>query len=74
MLPNHTIGQKKFMLHNMTIRYIAPSEQLEFAVWARNLTNEVYKTLSFDSSGGPGFVGNLLGDPRTYGVTVKVSF
>jgi hypothetical protein len=53
---------------------MAPSEQLEVAIWARNLTNVVYKNLAFDASAGPGFVGNLLGDPRTYGVTFKVTY
>ena len=53
---------------------MVPGEQLEVAVWARNITNEVYKTLSFDASGGPGFTGNLVGDPRTYGMTVKLSY
>lgn len=72
--PDHTIGQQAFFLHNLSIRYVTPSEQLEVALWARNLTNEVYKTLAFDASGGPGFVGNLVGDPRTYGVTLKVSY
>ena len=72
--PDYTIGQKGFALQNVSIRYIAPSEQLELAVWARNITNEVYKTLSFDASGGPGFVGNLVGDPRTYGVSVKLLY
>lgn len=74
LLPNHSIGQKAFVIHNIGIRYVTPSEYLEVAVWARNITNEVYKTLAFDASGGPGFVGNLVGDPRTYGVTMKVSF
>jgi hypothetical protein len=40
----------------------------------RNFTNEVYKTLAFDASAGPGLVGNLLGDPRTYGLSAKVKF
>ncbi|MFO0688223.1 MAG: TonB-dependent receptor [Myxococcota bacterium] len=72
--PDHTIGQKAFFMHNLSLRYVTPSEQLEVAVWARNLTNEVYKTLAFDASGGPGFVGNLVGDPRTYGLTFKISY
>ncbi len=73
-LPAHTISQKPFALHNMSIRYAAPSGNLETALWVRNLTNEVYKSLAFDASAGPGFIGNLLGDPRTYGVTVKLSY
>lgn len=73
-MPAHTIGQRSYALHSVSLRYIAPSEHVELAVWARNITNEVYKTLSFDASAGPGFVGNLVGDPRTYGLTFKVSY
>ncbi|MEZ4331399.1 MAG: TonB-dependent receptor [Myxococcota bacterium] len=72
--PDYTIGQKAFVLHNVRLSYVSPTEQLEVSVWARNITNEVYKTLSFDASGGPGFIGNLVGDPRTYGITFKVSY
>ncbi|MBY0399926.1 TonB-dependent receptor [Myxococcota bacterium] len=73
-LPNHSISQRAFALHTVTLRYSNPTDRLDLTLWVRNLTNEVYKTLSFDASGGPGFVGNLLGDPRTYGVTVKLSY
>lgn len=72
--PDNSIGQEGFALHNVQIRYTTPSEQLEFAIWARNITNEVYKTLAFDASAGPGFIGNLVGDPRTYGVTFKLMY
>mgnify|MGYP000674042353 CR=1 FL=1 len=40
----------------------------------RNLTSEGYKPLAFDASAGPALVGNLIGDPRTYGLSAKVSF
>jgi len=73
-LPDHTIGQKAFTQHNLQLNWVAPSEHLEVGVWARNLTNEVYKSLAFDATGGPGFVGNLLGDPRTYGLSVKLLY
>lgn len=73
-LPNHTISQRAFALHNFTLRYQPPAEQLEVMLWIRNMTNEVYKTLSFDASGGPAFVGNLVGDPRTYGMALKLTF
>jgi len=73
-LPNHAISQRAFALHSISVRYQEPGERLEMAFWVRNLTNEVYKSLSFDASGGPAFVGNLLGDPRTYGITLKLTY
>lgn len=73
-MPENTIGQRQFMLHNIRISYLTPSERIEFTTWVRNLTNEVYKTLAFNASGGPGIVGSLVGDPRTYGVSLKLTF
>ncbi|MCB9724367.1 MAG: TonB-dependent receptor [Spirochaetaceae bacterium] len=73
-LPKHTIGQKARILHNMQLTYRAPGESIELAFWIRNLTNEVYKTLAFDTSAVAGLVGNLVGLPRTYGLAVKFDF
>ena len=50
------------------------NERLELAGWVRNLTNEVYKTQAFDASTSAGLVGNLVGLPRTYGLSVDVKF
>ena len=73
-MPENTIGQEALILHNFRLGYTVPSGNLEIAGWVRNLTDEVYKTLAFDASAGPGLVGNLIGDPRTYGLSAKVSF
>lgn len=48
---------------------------VEVALWAKNITDEEYKTNFIDF--GPGFGGltnGYFGDPRTYGVTVGVIF
>jgi iron complex outermembrane receptor protein len=73
-MPRNAIGQDSYLIQNVRLTYQAPSGNMEIAGWVRNVTNEVYKTLSFDASGGPGFVGNLLGDPRTYGISASVRF
>ncbi|MAG33343.1 MAG: hypothetical protein CL908_20905 [Deltaproteobacteria bacterium] len=73
-MPKHTIGQKAYVLHNARITYKNPSETIEASVWVRNITDEVYKTLAFDASAIAGLVGNLVGDPRTYGVGLKLSY
>ena len=72
-MPENTIGQKAFMLHNLRVTFIPEAADFEISGWVRNLTNEVYKSLSFDASAA-GIVGNLLGDPRTYGLSAKVNF
>lgn len=73
-LPENTIGQEAFLLQNVRVTYVPETGNVEMAVWVRNLTNEVYKSLAFDASAGPAIVGNLLGLPRTYGVSAKVTF
>ncbi|MHA7837886.1 MAG: TonB-dependent receptor [bacterium] len=73
-MPKNAIGQGAFWLHNLRVTYRAPGARLEIAGWVRNLTNEVYKTLAFDASSGPQLVGNLLGEPRTYGLSARLTY
>ena len=73
-MPQGTIAQNPLWLHNVRLSYKNVGGNLEVAGWVRNLSDETYKTLAFDASGGPGLVGNLVGDPRTYGLSVTVSY
>ena len=73
-MPELTIGQEALILHNLRLTLTNEENTFELSGWVRNLTNEVYKQLAFDASAGPALVGNLLGDPRTYGLSAKVSF
>jgi outer membrane receptor protein involved in Fe transport len=47
---------------------------IEVAGWIRNVTDEVYKTLAFDASQAADLVGNFVGDPRTYGVSISFTW
>ncbi len=74
-MPRHAVGQRAFWLHNVTLTYRTPGDgNIEVSAWVRNVTDEVYKTLAFDASAGAGLVGNLVGDPRTYGMTAAVKW
>jgi len=73
-MPDYAIGQEALILHNLRVTLTNESGSIELSGWVRNLTNEVYKQLAFDASAGPALVGNLIGDPRTYGLSAKVSF
>jgi iron complex outermembrane receptor protein len=73
-LPQHTVGQKAYILHNFRLTYKAPGGNIELAGWVRNITNEVYKNLAFDASQSVGFVGHLIGEPRTYGGSISLTF
>jgi iron complex outermembrane receptor protein len=73
-LPDFAVGQAAYWIHNVRLAYRSPDERFELAGWVRNLTDEVYKTLAFDASKSAGLVGNLVGDPRTYGVSLSIAF
>ena len=47
--------------------------QLELALWAKNLTDEEYRTHGIDF-GAFGFSGNYFGNPRTYGAFIRYQF
>jgi iron complex outermembrane receptor protein len=73
-MPEYAIGQKAYGLHNARLAWRTPDEQIEIAVWVRNIEDEIYKTLAFDASGNANLVGYLVGDPRTYGVGASIRF
>ncbi len=43
-------------------------------LWARNLTDEKYFEQLLVAGGNAGQYAAVLGDPKTYGVTVRYSF
>lgn len=73
-LPDYTIGQKGFVLHDLRLTWSDPSDTMSLAFWIRNMTNEVYKQVAFDATATAGLVGNFLGDPRTYGLSLKLTY
>lgn len=73
-LPNDTIGQEEFWLHNLRLTWRAASGRIELAGWIRNLEDEAYKTFAFDGSTFRQTTIYFVGDPRTYGGTVTVTF
>jgi iron complex outermembrane receptor protein len=73
-LPDNTIGQKPFWIHNVRVGYRPPIGNVEIAGWVRNLTDEVYKTFAFDASTFRGTSIYFVGEPRTYGLSFTVGF
>lgn len=68
--------QEGYELLNARIVLAPADRDWELAVWGKNLTDETYNVRTFDLLTNP-FVGqlfNILGTPRTYGVSVKKSF
>ena len=73
-MPRYAVGQEAFWLHNLRLSYRLPGDRIEVSGWVRNLTDEVYKSGAFDASNSVGMVGNRVGDPRTYGGSLRVEF
>jgi outer membrane receptor protein involved in Fe transport len=75
-MPDNTIGQKAYWLHNFRVGYRTPDGGIELAAWVRNATDEVYKTFAFDASALQINRTTIyfLGDPRTYGLSLTATF
>jgi outer membrane receptor protein involved in Fe transport len=74
-LPDDTIAQKAFWLHNLRATWRPDGQgQFELAAWVRNIENESYKTFAFDGSSFQATTIFFVGDPRTYGASLRVSF
>lgn len=73
-LPDYAAGQPAYFLHNVRLAYRTPSGNVELAGWCRNLTDEVYKTFAFDATSFSGVLINFVGEPRTIGVDLTLTF
>ncbi len=73
-LPEYAIGQRAFWLHNVSFRYRPPISNVEIMGWVRNVTDQTYKTFAFDGSFFANLTVNWVGEPRTYGGTVRFAF
>lgn len=60
-----------YTLMNASVRWLWSEEKYSVTVWGKNLTDEKYRSMLSESS-----YGDLTrqGDPRTYGLTLGVSF
>jgi len=73
-LPENTIGQEAYWLHNVRLAYRTPNGALEIAGWCRNVEDKVYKTFAFDGSAFQSTTIYFVGEPRTYGLTVTANY
>ncbi len=50
------------------------TEGISFFIWSRNLTNKDYFEQLLPAAGNAGHYAGVLGDPRTYGVTLRYAY
>jgi iron complex outermembrane recepter protein len=72
--PEATFGQKAYWVLNGGLTWTSPNERYEISGWVHNFLNEYYKTQSYDLSRGYALTTDVYADPRTFGVTVNLSF
>jgi iron complex outermembrane receptor protein len=72
--PKYAVGQEAFFLHNFRIAWRNEDHTIEVAGWVRNAFDKEYKADAFDLSAGFNNVLEVYGDPRTYGVTLSLSY
>jgi outer membrane receptor protein involved in Fe transport len=73
-LPDDTIAQRPFWMHNLRLTYAPIGGQVQMSGWVRNVTNETFKTFAFDASTFSRTSIYFVGDPRTYGGSLTVTF
>ncbi|HEB88953.1 MAG TPA: TonB-dependent receptor, partial [Deltaproteobacteria bacterium] len=67
-------GQKPLWLLNLRVGYRSPDGHFEVAGWVRNLTDEVYRLDAINLTGLRLAVVYAIGDPRTYGLSTRITF
>ena len=68
------VGQSALWLMNFRLIYKSPTDNFEISGWVENMTDQSYTVDTFNLARFRGSILHAIGDPRTYGVTMKVTF
>jgi iron complex outermembrane receptor protein len=71
---NKELGQDSYSLWNARLSWTDSSEQLELALWGKNLADKEYAAYMFELTDLIGADQVMRGVPRTYGVDIKYAF
>ncbi len=71
--PSQFLDIEGYALLNSRVGFRA-SNGISFFIWGRNLGNKDYYEQLLVAPGSAGQIGGILGDPRTYGVTLRYTF
>jgi outer membrane receptor protein involved in Fe transport len=66
--------QKGYALLNARLGVGPKNERWALEAWASNLTNQHYRQVAFDATLQTGTVDMFLGQPRTYGMTLRLKY
>jgi iron complex outermembrane receptor protein len=68
------VSQGALWLMNARLAYRTPDDTIEVVGWVRNLTDEIYRLDVIDLTRFQKSILYAMGDPRTYGISLSVSF
>ncbi|BFM16897.1 TonB-dependent receptor [Maricurvus nonylphenolicus] len=71
---NEEVGQDGYALWNARLSWFDANEQLEVALWGKNLSDKEYAAYMFELTDVAGGDQVMRGTPRTYGVDIKYAF
>jgi len=72
--PSKYLNIKEYALLNSRLGFRSSDNVFSAFIWARNLTDFNYFEQLLPTSGNNGSYAAVLGDPRTYGVTLRANF
>ncbi len=73
-LPAFTLGQRGYVLHNVSLAYSPRDSGIKLTGWCRNVLDERVKTYAFDVSRFRGVIINYVKDPRSCGADIAFTW
>ena len=74
ILINRQTAESRGIANGQRVRLVSPAGNIEVAAWVRNLMDKRYKTYAFDASFFSRVVVNFVGEPRTIGLDLSISW
>lgn len=73
--PSYTVGQRAYVLHNLRLSWTPPgSSGMTLAGWCRNVLDQRYKSFAVDLSAFSNQQLWFIGDPRTCGADLRMTW
>ena len=72
-ISDNMVGEEAYWLHGVGVDYVPRDMPILVSAWVRNLENEGYRNFTADLNFLDTTI-HFIGEPRTYGVTVRVDF
>jgi iron complex outermembrane receptor protein len=71
---NAWTSQPAYWLENLRVGYVFDHDRVEVAVFVHNLSNQQYDTFANDNTNPFGFIEDVVGTPRSFGVSLDYHY